>query len=105
MLLSLTIIAAVFFLTHVILMLASFKGGVFSFRRYFFSHLTLWLAGLTVFCMAALYQDGGGAFLSYFDSGAKRAMILVFTFGLSALAHLIVRFLVLPVYRRKNAMA
>jgi hypothetical protein len=89
--------AVVLFLAHVILLIASFTGPKFATSRYFYSHLTLWLTGFAVFALALLYSGTHlSSFLDYFDTPVKKAMILVFTFALSLVAHCIVKFLVLP---------
>ena len=98
---SLITIAVIFFITHVALLLASFPKSELARVRYFYSHLTLWITGLTVFILAVLYSGSGqSAFLDYFDTSAKKALILVFTFALSLTAHLIVKLLVLPLLRK-----
>jgi hypothetical protein len=88
-------IAAIFFITHVVLLLLSFPQLQLAQGRYFYSHLTLWLTGLVVFILAWFYNGESGA-LSYFDTPFKKSMILVFTVALSAVAHSIVRFVVVP---------
>ena len=98
---TLIIIAIVFFITHVALLFTSFPKSELAGKRYFYSHLTLWLTGLAVFTLAVLYAGSGqSAFLDYFDTPFKKAMILVFTFALSLTAHLLVRLLVLPLMRK-----
>jgi hypothetical protein len=102
MLYPLTILAAVFFVLHVVFLFASFGGGGFSSRRYFLSHLTLWITGLLVFLLAVLFAGKGvsGA-LDYFDTPGKRLSILGVAAALSLIAHGIVRGLVLPGRQRK----
>jgi hypothetical protein len=96
-------IAAIFFITHVVLLLLSFPQSQLAQRRYFYSHLTLWLTGLVVFILACFYSgiDGSGM-LAYFDTPFKKSMILVFTLALSAVAHGIVRFVVLPLMHKNH---
>jgi len=49
-----------------------------------------------------LYAGSGrSGFLDYFNTPIKMGMIIIFTFTLSLLAHLIVRFLVLPLLERR----
>jgi hypothetical protein len=96
--------AAIAFLTHVILLLVSFSKGRFFRSRYFFSHFTLWLTGVVVFSLAMLYAGKGvSGFLDYFDTDVKRVTILVVTVLVSALAHGIVKFLVLPSMHPRTA--
>jgi hypothetical protein len=98
---SLITIAVIFFITHVTLLLTAFPKSELAHTRYFYSHLTLWITGLTVFILAVLYSGSGqSAFLDYFDTPVKKALILVFTFALSLTAHLIVKLLVLPLLRK-----
>jgi hypothetical protein len=95
--------AAALFIAHVVLLLISFKGSELIPVRYFYSHLTLWLTGVLVFVLALLYSDAGQlSSLDYFDTMQKKTMILVFTFALSFVAHLIVRLVVLPLLKPKN---
>ncbi|WP_183576222.1 hypothetical protein HDF18_20510 [Mucilaginibacter sp. X5P1] len=98
---SLIIIAIIFFITHVALLLTAFPKSELARTRYFYSHLTLWITGVTVFILAVQYAGSGqSAFLDYFDTPFKKAMILIFTFALSLTAHLIVKLLVLPLLRK-----
>jgi hypothetical protein len=100
----LLIAAAILFLFHVGLLLAAFPNSELAHRRYFFSHLTLWLTGLMVFTMAVLYSGSGqSSFLDYFNTPLKKGMILIFTLALSLVAHLIVKTLVLPLMRKNQA--
>jgi len=100
----LIIAAAIFFIAHVALLLASFSGSGLVKKRYFYSHLTLWITGLTVFTMALLYSGNNrSGFFDYFDTPFKKAMILVATFLLSFIAHSIVRYLVVPMMKKSNA--
>jgi hypothetical protein len=94
---TLIVAAAVFFLAHVILLFTSFPGTGFLSSRYFYSHLTLWITGIIIFTLAILYSGTNvSGFFDYFDTPFKKGMILIFTFGLSLVAHCIVRYLVLP---------
>ncbi|MBS1566243.1 MAG: hypothetical protein JST39_17800 [Bacteroidetes bacterium] len=101
-----TLLAAIAcaFVAHLALMLLSFSGGRFHPRRYFYSHLTLWMTGLFLFAAVWLYEgEKLSAFLDYFDTTTSKLMVLVATVGVSLLAHIIVRKLVLPAMYRKRA--
>lgn len=97
------IVAAGLFLAHVILLFTAFANSQLAKRRYFYSHLTLWLTGLTVFVLA-LFSSGSGqsAFLDYFNSPIKKGMIIVFTLVLSLAAHTLVRLVVLPLLSKSK---
>lgn len=96
-------VAAALFLAHVILLFTAFPKAQLAKQRYFYSHVTLWLTGATVFIMALLYNGSGhSAFLDYFDTPLKMAMIIGFTLALSFVAHSIVRFVVLPLMRKSK---
>ncbi len=98
----LLIAAGVLFIAHVTLLFTSFPKSTLLPKRYFYSHLTLWLTGGSVFILALLYSGSGrSAFLDYFNSPIKLGMILVFTFALSLMAHNIVRFLVMPMMNKR----
>jgi hypothetical protein len=89
--------AGALFIAHVGLLLASFSRSGFSNRRYFYSHLTLWLTGICVFVLAWLFHGRQmSGFLDYFGTASKLAFILVFTAALSLIAHLLIRLVVLP---------
>ncbi|BAV10378.1 hypothetical protein SAMN05421788_104251 [Filimonas lacunae] len=88
--------AILFFAAHVILLFTSFPKGGFYKTRYLWSHITLWLVGVILFAMTAIYSGSGISSLAdIFDTMGKRLLILVVTFAVSGLAHMIVRFLVL----------
>ncbi|WP_413667919.1 hypothetical protein ACEN9X_26090 [Mucilaginibacter sp. Mucisp86] len=96
--------AVILFIAHVVLLFTSFSNASLISPRYFYSHLTLWLTGLSVFALAALYSGTNqSGFLDYFNTWMKRSYILVFTFGLSLVAHCLVTFLVLPLLRKSRA--
>jgi len=100
MLYILTSAAILFFILHVGFLLTSFPGGGFNKKRYFISHLTLWLTGLLVFGLATLFAGKGvSAFLDYFDTATKKVMILAAALILSLVAHTIVKKWVLPTRR------
>ncbi len=99
----LTFTALILFVAHVVLLIASFVGPKFGSSRYFYSHLTLWLTGVTVFILALLYSgEHRSGFLDYFNTPVKLAMIIVFTFSLSLVAHCIVKFIVLPLVNKNR---
>lgn len=95
--------AAGFFLAHVILLFTAFPNSQLERQRYFYSHLTLWLTGITVFILSLLCSGTGhSAFLDYFDSPVKKGMIIAFTLALSLVAHTIVRSVVLPLMSKNK---
>ncbi|HEX8023629.1 hypothetical protein [Mucilaginibacter sp.] len=97
-------VAVILFITHVFLLFTSFSNASLISPRYFYSHLTLWLTGLSVFALATLFNGTNqSGFLDYFDTWVKRSYILLFTFGLSLVAHCLVTFLVLPLLRKSKA--
>ena len=99
---ALWILAAGLFLAHVVLLFTSFPNAQLARKRYFYSHLTLWLTGITIFTLAMLCAGTGhSAFLDYFDSPLKKGMIIAFTLALSLVAHSIVRLVVLPLMSKK----
>lgn len=101
MLYLLLVVTGILFLAHVAFLFASFQKTGFSSKNYRYSHLTLWLTGICLFLMAWLYHGKGiSEFFDYFDNTSRRLFILLFTVGLSVTAHLIVRFLILPVWRK-----
>jgi len=103
MLQILIIATCIFFIAHLALLLASFPQSELARTRYFYSHLTLWITGVLVFSMAVLYSGKGqSGFLDYFDTTASKLMILVFTAGLSFVAHVIVMRLVVPLLRKNR---
>jgi len=95
--------AVILFISHVALLLVSFKRSQLIRSRYFYSHLTLWLTGALIFILAILYSGSDrSGFLDYFDTALKKGMILAFTLALSLVAHAIVRLLVLPLLRKNQ---
>lgn len=93
---GLSIAAILFFVAHVVLLIASFAKSGFNKNRYLWSHITLWITGGIAFLMTTMYAGSGtSAIADLFDTTGKRLLILVTAFGLSGLAHLIVRYLVL----------
>lgn len=96
--------AVIFFIAHVALLFTAFPQAKLAERRYFYSHLTLWITGSLIFTLALWYSGlGHSAFLDYFDSAAKKVLILVFTAALSLVAHLIVKMVVLPLLSKNTA--
>jgi hypothetical protein len=92
------------FLAHVVLLFTAFPNSQLARRRYFYSHLTLWLTGATIIVLSLLYSGTGrSGFLDYFDSSLKKVMIIGFTLALSLVAHIIVRLLVLPLLTKNRA--
>jgi hypothetical protein len=101
---SLIAAALLFFIAHVALLLMAFPKSQLDSSRYFYSHLTLWLTGLSIFLLACLYSGTGqSAFLDYFSTPVKKGAILVFTLTLSLTAHVIVKALVLPLMRKNHS--
>ncbi|WCT14506.1 hypothetical protein [Mucilaginibacter jinjuensis] len=99
----LILIAVLLFVAHVVLLIASFVGPKFGSSRYFYSHLTLWLTGITVCILAVLYSgEHRSGFLDYFNTPSRVVMIIVFTFALSLVAHGIVKFIVLPLVKKNR---
>lgn len=93
---SLSVAAILFFVAHVALLIASFTKGGFNKGRYLWSHITLWITGGILFYMAGRFAGTGELPLAdVFDTTGKRLLIIVAAFGLSGLAHLIVRYLIL----------
>lgn len=85
-------LAAICFLTHVGLLITSFSAGRFKRDHYFWSHATLWLAGLLLFLVAITYAgEGRAGAIDYFNTTLKKIMILVVTIALSLIADAIVK--------------
>lgn len=94
---TLAMLAAVFFVAHVVLLFTSFPVTGFLKQRYFWSHATLWVFGIIVFLMATLFAGQGlSAVADVFDTPAKRLIILAIVAIVSLIAHTVVRLLVLP---------
>jgi hypothetical protein len=97
---SLAILALLFFIAHVGLLFTSFGKSGYQKKRYFYSHLTLWISGGLVFLLALLYGGTNtAAFLDVFDTLGKQLLILALVVVLSFTAHTIVRLLILPKYQ------
>lgn len=94
--------AALFFVAHVYLLFTSFGRGGYNKRKYLWSHLTLWICGALIFAMAAVYAGTGESpVLDVLDTPLKRWLVIVVAFGLSAVAHTIVKLLVMPRYQNR----
>jgi len=97
---SLVVLALLFFIAHVILLFTSFGKNGYQKKRYFYSHLTLWICGAIVFLMAMLYAGkNASTILDVFDTPVKQLLIPGMVVVLSFTAHTIVRLLVLPKYQ------
>jgi uncharacterized membrane protein HdeD (DUF308 family) len=97
----LLILAGTCFLVHVILLFTSFGDAAVKWRRYFWSHITLWITGLlgTIITWTYAGKDVSPV-IDVFDTPFKQSLPLITALGLSLLAHSIVRLLVLPRYQR-----
>lgn len=101
MMITLLVLMAVCFLSHVLMLFTSFGTGGVRKTRYFLSHLTLWLTGVLGYLIAVLYAGKGvSSVIDVFDTPGKQVLLLVIAFGLSLVAHSIVRLFVLPQYKR-----
>lgn len=97
---TLAILALVFFVAHVILLFTSFGKNGYQKKRYFYSHLTLWIAGVLVFLMTALFAGKQvSPILDVFDTIGKQALILGGVVVLSLTAHTICRYLIIPRFK------
>jgi hypothetical protein len=96
----LLILAATCFLTHVILLFTSFGDAAVRWRRYFWSHITLWITGLLGTIITWAYAEKEiSPVIDVFNTPFKQSLPLIVALGLSLLAHSIVRLLVLPRYQ------
>ncbi|MGX5820919.1 hypothetical protein ACWKWU_22165 [Chitinophaga lutea] len=94
--------AAAFFVAHVFLLFTSFSRGVYHKRKYLWSHLTLWICGGLLFILTTLYAGTGQSSLAdVFDTPVKRLLIPGIVLVLSAVAHTIVKKLVMPRYQSR----
>lgn len=97
---TLAILALLFFVAHVILLFTSFGKNGYQKKRYFYSHLTLWIAGVLVFLMTALFAGKQvSPILDVFDTIGKQALILGGVVVLSLTAHTICRYLIIPRFK------
>ncbi|SFD09399.1 hypothetical protein SAMN05518672_101437 [Chitinophaga sp. CF118] len=96
---SLAILALVFFIAHVFLLFTSFGKNGYHKKRYFYSHVTLWICGVILFLLAWLYAGKQiSPLVDVFDTMEKQVMIIGAVLLLSLSAHTIVRFLIMPKY-------
>lgn len=97
---SLAILALISFIAHVVLLFTSFGKKGYQKKRYFYSHVTLWVAGALVFLMATLFSGTNtSSVLDVFDTPGKQLLILALVIVLSFTAHTIVRLLIMPKYQ------
>jgi hypothetical protein len=96
---SLLVLAAVFFVAHVALLFTSFGKNGFQKKKYFWSHLTLWITGIIAYLITVLYAGKGiNQTVDLFDTGGKQALLLLVTVVLSVVAHTVVKLFILPKY-------
>lgn len=104
MLTTLTVLASLFFIAHVYLLFTSFGKSGFQKQKYLWSHITLWITGGIAFLIAVMFAGKSvSTVLDVFDTPAKAALLLLLAFGLSGIAHTIVRMLVLPKFSKPVA--
>lgn len=97
---TLAALALFFFVAHVILLFTSFGKNGYQKRRYFYSHLTLWITGVILFALAAMYAGKQvSPILDVFDTIGKQVLILAAVVVLSLTAHTIVRYLIMPRFK------
>lgn len=98
----LAIAAAAFFVAHVLLLFTSFGKNGYNKTKYFWSHLTLWICGALIFTMALLFAGKGESdIIDVFDTPVKRWLIIVVALVLSAVAHTVVKLLVMPRFQSR----
>lgn len=98
----LAIAAAAFFIAHVLLLFTSFGKNGYNKTKYFWSHLTLWICGAIAFTMALLFAGKGESdVIDAFNTPVKRWLIIVVVLVLSAVAHTVVKLLVMPRYQSR----
>ncbi|MFY0256137.1 hypothetical protein ACDQ55_19540 [Chitinophaga sp. 30R24] len=104
MLITLTVLAALFFLAHVFLLFTSFGKKGFQKQKYLWSHITLWITGALAFLIALLFagKEEAGV-INVFNTPGKAALLIVIALVLSGAAHSVVSLLVLPKYQEKAA--
>ncbi|MBC8035213.1 MAG: hypothetical protein H7Y03_13770 [Chitinophagaceae bacterium] len=86
-----------FFIAHILLIFTSFGKKGYQPQKYFWSHSTLWLAGIIL--SIALWKYSGkqeAVAINAFDTPFKKTLPVIVAFTLSLIAHLVVKFLVLP---------
>lgn len=98
---TLAILAALFFVAHVYLLFTSFGKSGFQKQKYLWSHITLWITG-GIACLIAILFAGKSvsSAIDVFDTPGKASLLIVIALVLSAVAHSIVKLLVLPKYQR-----
>jgi drug/metabolite transporter (DMT)-like permease len=100
MLTTLTILAALFFVAHVYLLFTSFGKKGFQKQKYLWSHITLWITGALAMLIALLFAGKGvSSVIDVFNTPGKAALLSAIALVLSALAHTIVKLLVMPKYQ------
>ncbi|WP_212005452.1 hypothetical protein [Chitinophaga sp. HK235] len=101
MLTLLIVLAASFFVAHVLLLFSSFGKKGFLKTRYLWSHITLWITGLLACIITLLFAGKSvSGVIDVFDTPMKSALLIVLSLALSLVAHTIVRTMVLPKYNR-----
>ncbi len=99
MMLTLLFAAVLFFVAHLILIFTSFGKRGYHPYKYFWSHGTLWLAGILVSILLFNYSGKGvSSMADVFDTPFKKILPVLVAFALSLIAHAVVKFLVLPGY-------
>lgn len=97
----LAVLAALLFIAHLILLIASFPPGHFDYSRYFWSHITLWATGLVFLVTTMVYSGTGESeLIDSLDTALEWVMIPASTMLLSFAVHGIVRQLAIG---RRNA--
>lgn len=98
----LAVAAAAFFIAHVLLLFTSFGKNGYNKAKYLWSHLTLWICGGLAFTMAVLFAGKGESeIIDVFDTPVKRWLIIAVVLALSAVAHTVVKLLVMPRYQSR----
>lgn len=98
---TLAILAALFFVAHVFLLFTSFGKSGFQKQKYLWSHITLWITGCIACLIAILFAGKSvSGIIDVFDTPGKASLLIVIALVLSAVAHSIVKLLVLPKYQR-----
>ena len=96
---SLLALAIIFFVAHVVLLFTSFGKNGFQKKKYFWSHLTLWITGVIAYLVTVLYAGKGlSETVDLFDTAGKQALLLLVTVVLSVVAHTVVKLFILPKY-------
>ncbi|UYQ94602.1 hypothetical protein MKQ68_05790 [Chitinophaga horti] len=96
---SMLVLAIAFFIAHVVLLFTSFGKTGFQKKKYFWSHLTLWITGVIAYLVTVLYAGKGiSPIVDLFDTAGKQALLLLVVVVLSIVAHTIVKLFVLPKY-------